>query len=86
MAEYTDGVSAIHEMSLDHSSSHDTLFDGSIVSGDFGMLFSVSRDAETIGLIDNRSTNRRRCGRENQKGGNRLLIEMMACILHGASL
>ncbi|MGD0402994.1 MAG: S9 family peptidase [Candidatus Acidiferrales bacterium] len=51
MAEYADGVSAIHEMSLDHSSSHDTFFDGSIVSGDFGMLFSISRDAETIGLI-----------------------------------
>jgi dipeptidyl aminopeptidase/acylaminoacyl peptidase len=51
MAEYADGVSAIHEMSLDHSSSHDTFFDGSILSGDFGMLFSISRDAETIGLI-----------------------------------
>jgi dipeptidyl aminopeptidase/acylaminoacyl peptidase len=51
MAEYADGVSAIHEMSLDRSSSHDTFFDGSILSGDFGMLFSISRDAETIGLI-----------------------------------
>ena len=51
MAEYVDGVSAIHEMSLDHSSSHDTFFDGSILSGDFGMLFSISRDTETIGLV-----------------------------------
>lgn len=51
MAEYADGVSAIHEMSLDRSSSHDTFFDGSILSGDFAMLFSISRDAETIGLI-----------------------------------
>jgi dipeptidyl aminopeptidase/acylaminoacyl peptidase len=51
MAEYVDGVSAIHEMRLDHSSSHDTFFDGSILSGDFGMLFSISRDTETIGLI-----------------------------------
>jgi len=51
IAQYADGVSAIHEMSLDRSSSHDTFFDGSILSGDFGMLFSISRDAETIGLI-----------------------------------
>jgi dipeptidyl aminopeptidase/acylaminoacyl peptidase len=51
LAEYADGVSAIHEMSLDRSSSHDTFFDGSILSGDFAMLFSVSRDGETIGLI-----------------------------------
>ncbi len=51
MAEYADGMSAIHEMSLDRSSSHDTFFDGSILSGDFAMLFSISRDAETIGLI-----------------------------------
>jgi dipeptidyl aminopeptidase/acylaminoacyl peptidase len=51
IAQYADGVSAIHEMSLDRSSSLDTFFDGSILSGDFGMLFSISGDAETIGLI-----------------------------------
>jgi dipeptidyl aminopeptidase/acylaminoacyl peptidase len=51
IAQYADGVSAIHEMSLDRSISHDTFFDGSILSGDFEMLFSISRDAETIGLI-----------------------------------
>ncbi len=50
-AEYADGLSAIHEMSLDRSSARDIFFDGSILSGDFGMLFSISNDGETIGVI-----------------------------------
>ena len=52
MAEYADGASAIHEMTLDRSRSIDTFFlDGSILFGDFGMQFSISADGETIGLI-----------------------------------
>jgi dipeptidyl aminopeptidase/acylaminoacyl peptidase len=51
IAEYVDGTSAIHEMSLDRSSAHDTTFDGSILSGDFGMQFSISSDGETLGFI-----------------------------------
>ena len=51
IAQYVDGLSAIYMKNLGGNSEQTTFFDGSILSGDFGMLFSVSRDAETIGLI-----------------------------------
>ena len=51
IAQYVDGLSAIYMKNLGGNNEQTTFFDGSILSGDFGMLFSVSRDAETIGLI-----------------------------------
>lgn len=51
IAEYADGRSAMHEMSLDRNSAHDTTFNGSILSGDFGMQFSIASDGETLGFI-----------------------------------
>ena len=53
IAEYLDGASAIHEMNSDGSveKTHDIFLKGSILSGDFGMQFSISSDGETLGFI-----------------------------------
>jgi len=53
IAEYLDGASAIHEMSSDGSigNTHDIFLKGSILSGGFGMQFSISSDGETLGFV-----------------------------------
>ena len=53
MAEYLDGASAIHEIKTDGSTGNtrDAFFKGSIVSGGFGLVFSIADDGETIALI-----------------------------------
>jgi dipeptidyl aminopeptidase/acylaminoacyl peptidase len=53
IAEYLDGASAIHEMNSDGSieNTHDIFLKGSILSGDFGMQFSISSDGETLGFV-----------------------------------
>ena len=53
IAEYLDGASAIHEMNSDGSveKTHDIFLKGSILSGDFGMQFSISSDGETLGFV-----------------------------------
>jgi dipeptidyl aminopeptidase/acylaminoacyl peptidase len=53
MAEYVDGASAIHEINTDGSTGNtrDTFFKGSILSGGYGMQFSIASDDETIALI-----------------------------------
>ena len=51
IAEYADGLSAIYKKNLVGSSEQPTFFDGSILSGDFGMQFSISSDGETLGFI-----------------------------------
>jgi dipeptidyl aminopeptidase/acylaminoacyl peptidase len=53
LAEYADGASAIHEMSPDGSAGNtrDMFPKGSILSGDFGMQFSISSDGQTLGFV-----------------------------------
>lgn len=53
IAEYVDGTSAIHEMNTDGTigNTNDILLKGSILSGDFGMQFSISSDGNTLAFI-----------------------------------
>ena len=53
MAEYADGASAIHEMNTDGSTGNaqDIFLTGSILSGDFGMQFSIASDGQTLGFV-----------------------------------
>jgi dipeptidyl aminopeptidase/acylaminoacyl peptidase len=53
MAEYADGASAIHEINTNGSvgNTHDIFLKGSILSGDFGMQFSISSDGQTLGFV-----------------------------------
>jgi dipeptidyl aminopeptidase/acylaminoacyl peptidase len=53
IAEYADGASDIYEMNSNGSigNAHDVFLKGSILSGDFGMQFSISSDGKTLGFI-----------------------------------
>src|ERR1700693_5849602 len=53
IAEYVDGTTAIHEISTDGAvgSTHDLFLKGSILSGDFGMQFSISADGNTLAFV-----------------------------------
>ena len=53
VAEYVDGSSAIHEINAGGSAgkARDIFFKGSILSGTFGMQFSISSDGDTLGFI-----------------------------------
>ncbi len=53
IAEYVDGTTAIHEMNTDGTigNTHDIFLKGSILSGDFGMQFSISSDGNTLAFI-----------------------------------
>jgi dipeptidyl aminopeptidase/acylaminoacyl peptidase len=53
IAEYADGSSAIHEINSDGSigNTHDIFLKGSILSGDFGMQFTISSDGQTLGFV-----------------------------------
>src|ERR1700683_3617118 len=52
-AEYVDGTTAIHEISTDGAigNTPDLFLKGSILSGDFGMQFSISRNGSTLAFI-----------------------------------
>jgi dipeptidyl aminopeptidase/acylaminoacyl peptidase len=52
-AEYVDGTTAIHEISTDGAigNTPDLFLEGSILSGDFGMQFSISRNGDTLAFI-----------------------------------